>query len=164
MVYTSFSAASYYSLGLHVLILGCSYCLSLLSGSPLLLFAYPLASLVCGSLYHALVALASPLFSSPSTFSLPSGSGAVAPFFLLRIFLSALSSGALYIGALAPLRLSVLLLLPFLFTLYMSFGFASASLLSGYSGIFARVSSTFTLSRRFNSAISAIASWLLFSH
>ena len=79
-------------------------------------FTFPLASLVCGSLYHALVALAGPLFLSPHTFSLPSGSGAVAPSFLLRIFLPALSSGALYIGALAPSVLSVLLLLPFLFT------------------------------------------------
>ena len=52
----------------------------------------------------------------------------------------------------------MLLLLPF--SLYVSFCFASASLLSAYSGILARVFSTFILSSpslpAFTSAISAV--------
>ena len=45
-------------------LLGCSYCLSLLGGSPLPRFSFTLSSLVCGSLSAAAVALTGPLFES----------------------------------------------------------------------------------------------------
>ena len=126
-------------------LLGCSYCLSLLSGSPLLRFSFTMSSLVCGSLYDALLRFPGPLFWSPPAFSLTSGSGAVATFLLLHLFLPGLSAGTLYIGALAPSGLPVLLLLPFF--LCMSFCIASTFLFYGYPGILAWVFSAIILSR-----------------
>ena len=121
-----------------------------------------MASLVCGSLYLALVALAGPLFLSPPSFRV----GCRCYLLHSPSLLPALSLGALYIGALALSGLPVLLLLPF--SLYLCFCFASASLLPGYSGILARVFSTFLLSRlplsrRSPLPFQLFASWLLVS-
>ena len=95
-------------------ILGCSYCWSLLSGSPLLCFSFTMASLVCGSLYHALLRFPVPSSSRllPSPFLRVWGPLLTSYFPSFFLFFPALSSGALSISALAHSRLSVLLLLP----------------------------------------------------
>ena len=107
----------------------------------------------------------SPLLSPPA-FSLPFGVGCCCYLLPSPSLLPALSFGALYIGALALSGLSVLLLLPF--SLYVTCCFASAYLLSGYSGILAGGFSTFLLcrlplSRRSPLPFQLFASWLLVS-